>query len=34
MDLGLYRPSLEKDTIHDLEFGNEAGVRKLEMRGI
>ena len=34
MDLGLYKSGLEKDTIHDLVFGNETGVRKLEMRGI
>jgi len=32
MDLGLHQPGLEKDTIHNLVFGNETGVRKLEMR--
>jgi hypothetical protein len=34
MDLRLHQSGLEKDTIHDLVFGNETGVRKLEMRGI
>lgn len=34
MDLGLYKSSSEKDTIHDLVFRNETGVRKLEMRDI
>ena len=34
MDLGLYKSGSEKDTIHDLVFGNETGVRKMEMRGI
>ena len=34
MDPGLHKSGSEKDTVHDLVFGNETGARKMEMRGI